>query len=230
MLTTLLQGLAHVMAPNVCRVCGQTLARGEDLMCLKCSLDMPRTGLHRKDFNIVHQRLGHQCRLDKATGWFYYHRGSPYAQMLIDSKYGSQPRLDYKLARMCAAELNADGFFQDIDALVPMPMHWTKKWMRGYNQAVEICRGISAVTGIPVVEALKARTGHGIQARHSREQRFQSISNTLALSDMAEDVENCHVLFVDDIITTGASAIEAIRTLWQASPRAVSALSLGLTI
>lgn len=198
-------------------------------MCLQCELDLPRTGLHHSHFNEVHKRLGHKCGIWKAAAWFTYVRQSAYAQMLIDAKYAGQPSVDCRLGAMCARELMADGFFQDIEFLVPMPMFWTKRLRRGYNQAERICAGVETATGIPTVEALRARRTHGVQSRNSREQRFLSISGTLGLSKLWPEVAGKHVLFVDDIITTGASAAEAVRTLWQASPKSVSVLALGLT-
>ncbi len=221
--------MLNVIVPRVCRICGQSLARGEDLMCLQCELDMPRTMVHRLDFNDVHKRLGHKCRVHRAAGWFYYLRQSAYSRMLIDAKYAGQPSVDRKLGAMCAVELQRDGFFEGIDFLVPMPMHWTKRWMRGYNQAREICLGIESVTDIPVVEALRARRAHGVQARKSSDERFAGIAGTLGLSAHWPVIAGKSVLFVDDIITTGASASEAVQTLWHASPRAVSVLALGLT-
>lgn len=221
--------MLNILVPNICRICGQSLAKGEDLMCLQCELDLPRTSVHLNAFNEVHKRLGHKCSVWKAAGWFYYLRQSAYAQMLIDSKYSGQPSVDFKLGAKFARELESDAFFQDIDFLVPMPMHWTKRWRRGYNQAERICAGIERVTGIPVCEALRAKHPHGTQSRHNREERFSSISGTLGLSRRWPEIAGKNVLFVDDIITTGASASEAVQTLWKASPRSVSVLALGLT-
>lgn len=223
-----LQGLGHIIAPRVCRVCGQTLTGAEDVMCLKCLLDLPRTAAHKQPFNIIHQRLGHNAVVDRAAGWFIYNKQSAYARMLIDAKYASQPGIARGLGRMCAAELMADGFFDGIDALVPMPLHWTKQLRRGYNQAWEICRGINEATGLPIIRVLRAAKPHGVQSRLSEQERRASIAGTLALN-RAGQATGKHLLFVDDIITTGATASEAVRTLYEAGPASVSVLCLGLT-
>lgn len=223
-----LQGLGHIIAPRVCRVCGQSLTGAEEVMCLKCLLEVPRSAVHRQPFNIIHQRLGHNAVVDRAAGWFMYAKQSAYARMLIDAKYASQPGIARGLGRICASELKADGFFDGIDALVPMPLHWTKQLRRGYNQAWEICRGISEATGLPIVQALRAAKPHGVQSRLSEPERRASIAGTLAVAH-AEQAAGRHLLFVDDIITTGATASEAVRTLAAASPASVSVLSLGLT-
>ncbi|MCD8386864.1 MAG: hypothetical protein LUD17_08230 [Bacteroidales bacterium] len=222
------QGLTHLIAPRVCRICGCTLGADEEVMCLGCLMEMPRALIHQNDFNAIHQRLGHHCQVDRAAAWFYYKRDTQYARLLIDAKYGQLPALDRQLGEMCARELQPDGFFSDIEALVPMPIHWRKRMRRGYNQAMQICRGVRQVTGIEIADVLSAAKGHGVQARHGREQRYSSISGTLALRH-PERVQGRRVLFVDDIITTGASASEAVLTLASGAPASISVLCLGLT-
>lgn len=226
----LLAGLGHVLAPRLCRICGRALASGEEYLCLGCKIDMPRAGVHASDFNIIHQRLGHNCHVDRAAGWFVYRRSSPYAQLLVDAKYGAMPRLAYALGRQCAAELASDGFFDGIDILAPMPMHWTKRLSRGYNQAEEICRGIVSVTGISLcADALRAAKRHSIQARQTAAGRHANIAGTIAPGRQAAALAGRHILLVDDIITTGATAAEAVRALAACSPASISLLCLGLT-
>lgn len=227
---SLLAGLGHVLAPRVCRICGRALAASEEYLCLGCLIELPRTSAHASEFNIIHQRLGHNCHVDRAAGWFFYRRSTPYAGLLVDTKYGALPRLARSLGRICAAELKADGFFDGIDLLAPMPLHWQKRLSRGYNQAEEICRGIADVTDIAVCpNALRANKSHGIQSRHSAAARYSNIAGTISLGSGAAALAGRHVLLVDDIITTGATAAEAIHALASASPAAVSVLALGLT-
>ena len=68
----------RVIFPKVCEVCGRSLSRGEHLLCLHCNLDLPRTRLHEEPFNVLHQRLAGKAPIEKATGYFYYYRGSDY--------------------------------------------------------------------------------------------------------------------------------------------------------
>lgn len=224
-----MQALAHLLAPRVCHVCGRMLAPAEEAMCLHCSIDLPRTNAHRQDFNIIHRRLGHACRVDRAAGWFYYKRQTQYARLLVDAKYNGQPALIAGLGKQCAQELGADGFFDGIDCLVPAPMHWTKKLRRGYNQAEMACLGISSHTGLPIAKGLKAARSHGVLSRtESRDERFSAISGTIALSRGC-DLARKRVLIVDDIITTGATMAECVKAAQQACPASVSVLALGLT-
>ncbi len=229
-LKSLLQALGHLFSPRVCRICGTTLAEGEEVMCLNCLLSMPRTHFHRNQFNELHKRLGPGIPLDRVASWFFYNRHSDYARLIIDTKYGGRPKQGRKLGRMYARELLASGFFTGIDAMVPIPMHWTKRLMRGYNQTEEICRGISQATGIPVACLLKAPVSHGVQSRHTPEERAIALKGTFAATRNASDFDGRHLLAVDDIITTGATMNEALQHLHSACPNAtLSVLSLAAT-
>lgn len=224
-----LQALGHLIAPMVCRVCGRTLTADEEIMCLHCRLDFPRCHVHRDDFNIIHQRLGHSCRVDRAAGWFLYKKDSPYAKLLVDAKYASLPALARRLGHFCAQDLAGDGFFDGIDCVAPAPMHWLKYWKRGYNQSLEICRGISGVTALPVEQPLRAMRGHGVLSRTKRrDERFRAIDGSIVLREDCS-VAGKHVLLVDDIITTGATMAECVAAVQRGSPSSVSVLALGLT-
>lgn len=226
---SLLQSITHLIAPRTCRICGCTLNSSEKYLCLGCDAALPRAYLHRSQFNEIHLRLGHRTPVDRAAGWFYYKKGTAYAQMLVDAKYSQLPALAEELGRKCAGELDAESFFEGIDALVPMPMHWWKELRRGYNQAYEICRGISSETAIPIKKAIKAVKTHGVQSRNTRQQRFDKIRDTMQPNTKV-DIAGKHVLLVDDIITTGASCSEALRALAAANPAHISILCLGLTM
>ncbi len=231
MLRLLLRALTHMVSPVVCQICGQTLAQGEEVMCAGCMLDMPRTYLERSTFNEIHQRLGPNPPVDRAAALYYYSRGSAFARLLIDAKYSSRAAQARELGRLCAKALAPSGFFSGIDALVPVPLHWTKRMTRGYNQTREICRGITDVTGLPCRELLRAQQGHGVLSRLGAAERRKAVEGTFAATANAPDYDGKNLMVVDDIITTGATMTEALTSLRQAAPRAtLHVLSIALTL
>ena len=151
-----LNSLLNLVYPNVCEVCGRTLVRGERLMCLHCLADLPLTNAHREDFGIIHKRLASTVPLERATGYFYYFKNDPYTRLIHSAKYSGRPKAGRMLASQFSASLRKEGFFDGIDAVVPVPMHWIKKIRRGYNQSEYVGKGISDVTSLPVVELLRA--------------------------------------------------------------------------
>ena len=131
------------------------------------------------------------------------------------------------ITRLYAAELQASGVLADIDVLLPVPMHWLKRMRRGYNQAEEVARGLGAVTGIPVGDNLVARRGHSTQTHLSQHDRAANISGRFSVV-APDELADLNVMVVDDIITTGATMIEAARALASTAVASLSLLSLGL--
>lgn len=228
-MAAILHSIFDGIAPRRCVVCGAALTQGEQVMCLKCDLDAPRTMLHRDpDFNEIHKRLGRTAiPINKAMSWLYYYSSSPYADIVRRSKYSDRPALARNAARLYAAELQASGVLADIDVLLPVPMHWLKRMRRGYNQAEEVARGLGAVAGIPVGDNLVARRGHSTQTHLSQHDRAANLSGRFSVV-APDELAGLNVMVVDDIITTGATMIEAARALASTAVASLSLLSLGL--
>lgn len=218
-----------VIFPRVCEVCGTTLVEGEDVMCLKCYMEMPRTGLHNSDFNAIHERLAGSTPIERAGAFFYYYRQNPYTRLIHKAKYHNLPSIGRKLGEIYAKEILTDGFFDGIDMIIPVPLHWWKELSRGYNQSLEIAKGISAATGIPVSENLIAVKGHSTQTRKNSFDRWLNAQEIYEVEN-AEDLHGRHLLVVDDVITTGATTLACCQAIHKASPTAtISVASLGLT-
>lgn len=224
-----LSELIDILLPRVCAVCQRPLVRGEDVMCLNCLADMPLTQIHRFQPNALHERLvSLKSKVERGASMFYYHRRNPYTRLIISSKYHGRPSIGRKLARMFADELVRYNFFESVDIILPIPVHFTKLLTRGFNQSEFIAKGIGDVTGIPVGDNLYARLPHVSQTRKSGSER-REITNNFRVKRPGE-LTGKHILIVDDVITTGStvtSALDAIHT--ECKGVKTSVLSLGLT-
>ena len=195
--------------PRCCPVCQSRLVEGEDGICLNCYLKVPRTGYHLDPSNPLILRLVDvRIPIESAVAFFHYSKDNAYARLIRDAKYHNQPNLDRAIAGLYAHELLAAGFFRDIDAVMPVPIHWTKRLRRGYNQSDFIGRRIADVTGLPVLHPL---------------------TGIFAVSH-PERLKGKHILLVDDVITTGATILSCAQTLKKAvDDHRLSILSLGAT-
>lgn len=222
--------LLDVVFPRVCTVCHTPLVQGEDVMCLKCLLNLPRTNLHTKQPNELTDRLmSLRAPIERATSLYHYMSGTPYVSLIHDAKYNRRPIVGTKLAAMHAREILDSGFFDGIDLIIPIPIHFTKEWRRGYNQSYEIAKGLSEVTGIPIGDNLTARRPHSTQTKKSAAERRDNSIGSFSVTH-AEELDSLHVLVVDDVITTGSTILAGLEAIHAASPTTrLSVYSLTMT-
>ncbi len=113
---------------------------------------------------------------------------------------------------------------EDIDAVLPMPLHWRRQASRGFNQALEIAKGIRKMTGLPVIDVVRRRRHTPFQSGLTALQRKRNLKQAFATRGVLE----CnHALLVDDVITTGESCRELARIVLGAGVEKVSAIAIA---
>jgi len=101
------------------------------------------------------------------------------------------------------------------DIIVPVPLHWRRQWMRGYNQSALLGGVMAYYLGIPLCKkALKRVRYTSSQMSLAREQRLVNLRGAFAAR--GELVRGKRVLLVDDVATTGATLHECKKTLIEA--------------
>ena len=212
----LLGAALDVVMPRSCPVCGNELGGDEQWLCRKCLAELPCTHLDTIPFNAMEQLFAGKVPIERATGYFYYEKGSPYASILHDIKYRNAPKMGRWLAQRALTEM--PDFGAGIDAVVPVPLHIDKLVKRGYNQSLYIAQGVAQATGAQVVKAVKAVRSHSTQTHKGALERWRNTLGAYALaSGMEQRLAGKHIMVVDDVITTG-STIEACATALQAVP------------
>ncbi|MCI0405283.1 MAG: ComF family protein [candidate division Zixibacteria bacterium] len=106
------------------------------------------------------------------------------------------------------------------DAIVPVPLHWTRKWSRGFNQSALLAKALSKTAGLPIFPALRRVKRTKDQTRLSREER---LANVRGAFHVVKDVEGKKLLLLDDVTTTGATLEECRRVLAEAGASQISA-------
>lgn len=221
------QRLGDAIFPAVCECCGCSLVDGEDLLCLQCLHDIPRTNYHHENFNELHKRLAAPgLPIERAASMFHYIKESRFARLVQRSKYNNRPIIVRHLARIFAQELKDEHFFDGIDLILPIPMHWRKQLKRGFNQSEEIACSVGEVTGIKFGDNLKALP-HSTQTRKNAIERAANMEGTIYVSNGTE-LAGRHVLIIDDVMTTGATILAAAKAIRKESPTTrISVLTLA---
>jgi len=212
--------------PRLCAVCGAPLTDEEEKVCESCLAQFPYVEDENFFDNSSTHRLITRFPVRKAYSIMHYHHDDESHQLLIGLKYRHRPDLGFWMGRRMACELEPRGFFQDIDCIIAVPLHWHRHLKRGYNQSLELARGISYVTGLPVLrrELVRVRNNKS-QTQMSHTERLRNVEN---LFRVRHSLSGRHVLLVDDVLTTGSTLSACAQAIMKASDNVrISVLTLA---
>ncbi len=205
----------------VCRAC---LSKPEPLaaeyFCIQCRAPF------RNAFPLDEQGRCGLCRrgvsgFDAAYSFGFYE--DELRELIHLFKYGRVQTLAKPLGRLLAMALPRE---QSFDVIVPMPLHWRKRWQRGFNQSQLLAAEIGRRTHVPVRRALRRVRFTPSQAGLTNAKRRQNVSGAFrAVKRLA--LAGKRVLLVDDVLTTGATAASCARALKLAGVQQVTLLTLA---
>jgi ComF family protein len=194
--------LMDMCFPRCCGVCGKVLVPQEDVLCLPCLHDLPRTYQWLVPDNPLAGTFKGRIPFDRASSFLFFREASPYRKLLHLFKYGGELRIGLYMGSLFGKELVRTWGLSAAPIIIPVPMSSFKRKKRGYNQAEWLAAGIAMAAGWPLdtsaVDRIRERTS---QTVYDREKRRENIKNAF----VARSVPYSEVLLVDDVVTTGAT-------------------------
>ncbi|MCR4859830.1 MAG: ComF family protein [Bacteroidales bacterium] len=235
-LKTSLSALLDLVLPRVCVVCGRALLPGERHLCLGCLSDLPQTRYESLSHNPMADRFNERIRCDEyepyayAAALYHYRADAGYKRISQALKYHRDFGTGRWAARRLGGNLAASPLYADVDLVVPVPLHWTRQWRRGYNQAAVIAREVARSLDAPCRERLLRRVRRTrSQTRLSGKEKMRNVSGAFALRSGRLPAAG-HILLIDDVFTTGATLAachRALRTRYGPQVR-ISVATLGV--
>ena len=223
-----LQRLLDLTNPRACAICGQRLAVEETLFCTVCLLHLPLTHFNTKpDDNPMTQIFWGLLTIEKASALIYYTAHATSSYPVYKLKYMNVPEMGIELGRYMGRQLCKAGFFNEIDAIIPVPLTQKHQRQRGYNQSQMIAEGIAEECHLPIWNnVVKRNTFHSSQTNKGRIERASNVKGVFELID-AEKIKDAHVLIVDDVVTTGATICSLGQELRKVEGVKISVVSVG---
>ena len=229
--------LFNLVFPDECRVCNQPLANLSRIPVCPSCLHEPKPFVAEHFcadcgtpfLNSAPLDANGRCSLCRngLSGYDAVYTYGEYDGALRNLihvfKYGGIMPLASRLGPLLSSALPRE---QQFDVIVAMPLHWRKKLQRGFNQSELLARSVSRRTGIPVADALRRRKSTAPQAGLTRAQRRTNVAGVFEVS-RRDKVEGLHVLLIDDVFTTGATAGACAAALKRAGAKRVSVLTLA---
>lgn len=226
-----LTAMGELVVPRLCFVCQVPLDDGRELLlCDDCQAALTnsrgiacsacgawRDPRHRAGDCACCRHLDtgadSVCSLGNYTGLL--------RELVLRMKTRGQETLAIQLGRWLGIRLRqAGGPLPEM--IVPLPAWWLRRMQRGYNVAELLSDGVAAVLPdrVPCVQALRLARPVKKQAMLTTRQRYANVKNCFSIRE-APVIASKQLLLVDDVMTSGATASQAIRTLRRAGAASV---------
>lgn len=199
------ESLLQIVFPHVCDGCGSDLLSIESRLCLRCLSFLPETNFEIHPGNPVEKIFWGRLQVANASSHLYFTKESLVQHLMHQLKYKGNKDLGLQLGRLMGVAFKSADRFNEIDALVPLPLFPSKEKKRGYNQATVLCEGMAEILSLPVLNNVVTRPQHTeTQTKKGRIERWRNIEGKFQLINPSA-IQNKHVLLVDDVVTTGAT-------------------------
>ncbi len=225
--TKLAFNLLSFFYPKSCVSCNNALQQNEKQLCLNCMLHLPETNYHLYIENPLKNIFSGRVRVENVASLLFYKKENQVQKILHSLKYKGNKYLGEYLGIYYGEKLIQQKEYQNIDLIIPIPLHEKKLKLRGYNQSEWIAKGLSKGMNLPYNANLLIRTEYtGTQTKKSRFNRWENVRDVFELTDI-DLLKDKHILLCDDVLTTGATTEAAIQKIIEIENVKVSVVTLA---
>lgn len=225
----IIEDFVSLFFPRYCRGCFNSLVKGEELICTNCILEMPRSGYHLEQENPFYQKFRGRLTVKHVMTFFKFVKESRVQQLLHALKYKHQPELGKMLGRVYGQDLLEANYKDSFDLIIPVPLHSSRRSIRGYNQSEEFGKGLSQMLEVPCDDSYmmrKAKTE--TQTHKTKLSRWENVNNLFHVVN-PEPIVKKRILLVDDVVTTGATLEACGQAILQAGCQELSIACIAAT-
>lgn len=252
---------ADIILPRYCTICGRRLLSAEQFICIYCLGEFPFTHFWKLEHNRMADKFNEMIQSETwprratedgagneadiqdrepygyAAALFMYRDDAPYRKIQYRLKYKGDTGCGRFFGKMLGDRLAGSGLFSNADVVIPVPLHWTRLWQRGYNQAEVIAKEIAGCLGAGLRTDILVRTRKTkTQTKLDVESKRENVRNAFSVrpDSIRAMADAAHIILVDDVFTTGATIFECFRALRKAAEECeakqkarISAVTLG---
>lgn len=223
------KNIANLFFPEGCAGCNELLATGENVICTSCRHHLPMTNHHELIKNELWQKFYGRLDIQFVGAQFYFHKKGMVQQIIHNLKYRGVEEVGEALGTWYGSLLLQHKALQDLDQIIPTPLHKRKLRERGYNQVTTFGKALSKTLKVPYNDQLLIRN------QYSSSQTFKNLLERSMASKPVFSVKDpekyCdkHLLLIDDVITTGATLEACGNALMQIENAKLSIVCMAMS-
>jgi ComF family protein len=177
--------------------------------------------MHRAFYGIVPFEFG--------ASLLYFRKKGIAQQLMHNLKYKNQQEIGTFLGDIFSKNVLDLSIFNDIDVIIPVPLHKKRFHERGYNQVTTFCEALEKNLAIPIIDDVLLKSINlKSQIQKSKENRLETNKNVFSIEN-AHEIEGKHVLLVDDIFTTGATIEACAKEILKIKNTRISIVTMAYT-
>jgi ComF family protein len=219
----------HLFFPKTCVTCTVELVSNEKLICTQCRHDLPI--INYKDFkdNKIKNAFLGKIPIEKATSFLFYRKEGKTKKLIHNLKYKGNQEVGNFIGDWFGNSLKQSKEFNDIDYIIPVPLHKNKLKKRGYNQLTTFGNKLSKHLSTIYMPGILIRTSTA--TTQTFKQRFERFGNTETKFSVTDQqlFKNKHIVLIDDVITTGATLEACCTELLKTENIKISIITMAYT-
>ncbi|MBW8000836.1 MAG: ComF family protein [Planctomycetes bacterium] len=232
-----LEGFHHLLWPAICSDCRTSISENENVLCGDCWGELllcsggnycRRCGKDASEYGMVEgicpDCQGREIHFDGIARSGIY--GDSLKRLILAFKKG-RCELDEMLGSLGNSALEGGGFYDEIDFFVPVPLHWTRRFSRGFNQSLILAKKLKHPTAKIGTDLVRIRRTIFQAATSTTHQRIKNVAGAFGVR-LGHRFEGRSICLVDDIKTSGATLNECAKTLKEGGAGKVFALVLAV--
>lgn len=224
-----LRDILSLFYPNLCVTCSNYLLESELVSCINCRHDFPIIELLDFKNNKVATTFYGRIPIHNVVSFLYFKKEGKARKLIHQLKYKGRQDIGSFIGDWFGFWLKESNQMNDIDYIVPVPLHSKRLKERGYNQVETFGKSLSSILNIPYIESVLLRiSASKTQTVKQRFERFNNNTTKFRLTDTTI-FKSKHVLLVDDVITTGATIEACCNELFKTDNITISVATIAYT-
>lgn len=222
--------VTSIIYPALCLNCNCKISSKEQAICLECDHNLPRTNFQNRKENQFLVRFWGRIPVHAASAMYLFNGNESVRKMIHELKYHGKTDIGTRIGKILGKRLTKNANFDDVDMILPVPLHWERQRERGYNQSDSFAEGLAdSMVRICHKDNLERKINTISQTKKSVVERIENVANIFEVKN-PKLLEGKHILLVDDVVTTGATLEACAEAILKIPDTTVSMATIAITV